>query len=438
MPDRTGQELYRKAKTRIPGGTQLLSKRPEMFLPENWPAYYSRAQGAQVWDLDGNMYYDMTHNGVGACILGAADPDVEAAVIAAVKAGSMSTLNPPEEVELAELLCELHPWAEMVRYARTGGEAMAVAVRIARAYTGRDKVAFCGYHGWHDWYLAANLAQDHALDGHLLPGLEPAGVPRGLRGTALPFHYNHIEELEAIVAQYGEELAAVVMEPIRNIEPVPGFLSRVREICNRIGAVLVIDEISAGFRLNTGGAHLVYGLEPDIAVFAKAISNGYPMAAIIGKRDVMQAAQSSFISSTYWTERIGPAAALATIRKHQRCNVPQHLHHIGQMVRDGWRAAADRVGLPIEIGGIVPMSHFTIGGEQSQAAHTLFTQLMLERGFLAGRAFYATYAHQDHIIEGYLQATEETFSTIARALERGTVRDMLKGPVAHTDFARLN
>ena len=178
MSQRTGQELYRKAKTRIPGGTQLLSKRPEMFLPENWPAYYSRAKGSQVWDLDGNMYYDMSYNGIAACILGAADPDVEEAVIAAVRAGSMSTLNPPEEVELAELLCELHPWADMVRYGRCGGEAMAMAVRIARTHSGRDKVAFCGYHGWHDWYLAANLAEDHALDGHLLPGLEPAGVPR--------------------------------------------------------------------------------------------------------------------------------------------------------------------------------------------------------------------------------------------------------------------
>jgi len=438
MSNRTGQALYKRAKTIIPGGTQLLSKRPEMFLPENWPAYYQRARGAQVWDLDGNMYYDMTHNGVGACVLGAADPDVEEAVIAAVKAGSMSTLNPPEEVELAELLCELHPWAEMVRFGRCGGEAMAIAVRIARACTGRDKVAFCGYHGWHDWYLAANLAEDHALDGHLLPGLQPAGVPRGLMGTALPFHYNHLDELEAIVNQHGRELAAVVMEPIRNIEPVPGFLEGVRRVCDRIGAVLVIDEISAGFRLTTGGAHLVYGLEPDMAVFAKAMSNGYPMAAIIGKREVMEAAQSTFISSTYWTERVGPAAALATIRKHRRCNVPQHLQRIGQMVRDGWRVAAERAGLPIQIGGMVPMSHFAIDGEQSQIAITLFTQLMLEKGFLAGRAFYATYAHQEQIVEGYLQATEEAFSAIARGLERGTMGEMLKGPVAHTGFARLN
>jgi glutamate-1-semialdehyde 2,1-aminomutase len=384
------------------------------------------------------MYHDMSYNGIAACILGAADPDVEEAVIAAVRAGSMSTLNPPEEVELADLLSELHPWAEMVRYARCGGEAMAVAVRIARAHTGRDRVAFCGYHGWHDWYLAANLAEDHALDGHLLPGLDPAGVPRGLTGTALPFRYNHIEELEAIAAQYGDELAAVVMEPIRNLEPEPGFLRQAREICTRIGAMLVMDEVSVGFRLNTGGAHLVYGLQPDVAVFAKAISNGYPMAAVIGKRDVMQAAQSTFISSTYWTERIGPAAALATIRKHRRCEVHLHLHHIGQMVRDGWQVAAQRTGLPIRLSGLIPLSSFAIQHEQSQAAHTLFTQLMLDKGFLATKTFYTTFAHQDDLIEEYLQEVEGAFVTIAEALRRGTVSEILQGPEAHTGFARLN
>jgi glutamate-1-semialdehyde 2,1-aminomutase len=438
MSGQTGQDLYRKAKTRIPGGTQLLSKRPEMFLPENWPAYYSRAKGSQVWDLDGNAYYDMSYNGIAACILGAADPDVEEAVIAAVKSGSMSTLNPPEEVELADLLCELHPWAEMVRFARCGGEAMAVAVRIARAHTGRDRVAFCGYHGWHDWYLAANLAEDHALDGHLLPGLDPAGVPRGLMGTALPFRYNHAEELVAIVEKHGNEIGAVVMEPIRNLEPIPGFLEQVRQTCDRIGAVLVVDEVSVGWRLNTGGAHLLYGLQPDIAVFAKAISNGYPMAAIIGIRDVMQSAQSTFVSSTYWTERIGPAAALATIRKHRRENVPQHLRRIGQMVRDGWRLAAERTGLPITVGGLVPMSSFVIQHKDAQVASTLFTQLMLDRGFLATKAFNATFAHQDQVIEEYLQAAEEVFGVVAQALARGTVKSLLRGPVAHAGFTRLN
>ena len=324
-----GQALYTRAKARIPGGTQLLSKRPEMFLPEQWPSYYSRARGVEVWDLDGNKYIDMSHNGVGACILGAADPDVDGAVKTAIDAGSMSTLNAPEEVDLAELLCQLHPWAEMVRYARSGGEAMAVAVRIARARTGLERVAFCGYHGWHDWYLAANLADEKALDGHLLPGLEPAGVPRGLRGTALPFRYNHIEELEEIVSRFRHELAAIIMEPIRDQDPAPGFLEKVREISTEIGAVLIFDEITAGFRLTTGGAHLRYSTEPDIAVFGKGISNGYPMAAIIGRANIMEAAQNTFISSTYWTERIGPVAALATIRKHRRCDVSQTLNTHG-------------------------------------------------------------------------------------------------------------
>ena len=433
----SGQTLYQTARRRIPGGTQLLSKRPEMFLPEQWPSYYSRARGAEIWDLDGNKYLDMSYNGIGACILGAADPDVDQAVRIAIESGTMSTLNCSEEVELADLLCELHPWAEMVRYARSGGEAMAVAVRIARAGTKRDRIAFCGYHGWHDWYLAANLAEDDALNGHLLPGLNPTGVPRGLLGTALPFRYNHLEELEAIASKYPRELAAIVMEPIRGQEPEPGFLEQVREMATANGAILIFDEITSGFRLNSGGAHLLYGVEPDIAVFAKAISNGYPMAAIIGKGDVMQAAQDTFISSTYWTERIGPTAALATIRKHRRYDVAMHLIRIGERVRSGWQVAAKRTGLPITIDGIVPLSHFAIINEQAQATHTLFTQMMLERGLLATKAFYVTYAHQDEHVEYYLDAVEEVFTVIAQALEHGTILEMLKGPVAHTAFRRL-
>lgn len=433
----TGQHLYEKAKKRIPGGTQLLSKRPEMFLPEQWPSYYSRARGVQVWDLDGNQYVDMSSNGIGACVLGAADPEVNEAVKAAIDAGSMSTLNVPEEVELAELLCELHPWSDMVRYARSGGEAMAMAVRIVRAKSRRDRVAFCGYHGWHDWYLAANLAEERALDGHLLPGLEPAGVPRGLLGTALPFRYNHIDELKNIVSKYRNELAAIVMEPIRGHDPEPGFLEQILEIANEIGAALVFDEITSGFRLNTGGAHLLFGVQPDVAVFAKAMSNGYPMAAVVGRGDIMQAAQSTFISSTYWTDRIGPVAALATIRKHLRCEVPKHLIRIGKMVQEGWRTAARRVGLAIEVGGIAPLAHFGFEGEQSQAASTLFTQLMLERGFLADASFYATYAHEDEHIESYLEAVQEVFAVIAEGLEHNSLLTQLKGPIAHTGFSRL-
>jgi glutamate-1-semialdehyde 2,1-aminomutase len=433
----TGQRLYRAAKQRIPGGTQLLSKRPEMFLPEQWPAYYSRAAGADVWDLDGRRYVDMSYSGIGSCVLGFADPDVNAAVQRAVADGSMATLNCPEEVELADLLCELHPWADMVRYTRSGGEAMAVAVRIARAATGRDHVAFCGYHGWHDWYLAANLASDRALDGHLLPGLDPAGVPRGLTGTALPFRYNQLDELETIIADHGDDIAAIVMEPTRGEPPAAGFLAGVRALADRIGAVLVADEITAAFRLNTGGAHLLLGLEPDIAVFAKAMSNGFPMAAIIGRTAVMEASQGSFISSTYWTDRIGPTAALATIRKHRDEGVHEYLVRTGQRVKQVWTEEGARAGLTVHVSGMDPLAHFGFDLPEPAPAHTLFTQLMLDRGFLASKAFYATFAHSDEHVDGFRAAVAESFQVLAAALRDDSVAAMLRGPLAHNGFRRL-
>jgi glutamate-1-semialdehyde 2,1-aminomutase len=431
------QSLYRKAKLRIPGGTQLFSKRPELHLPDFWPSYYSKAKGAEIWDIDGNKYVDMSYMGFGACILGYADPEVDNAVKAAIDSGSMCTLNCPEEVELADLLCKLHPWAEMVRYARGGGEAMAIAVRIARARIKKDKVVFCGYHGWSDWYLAANLGEKDVLDGHLLPGLKPAGVSRSLKNTALPFYYNKIDELKTIVSNHRDDIAAIVMEPVRNYEPEPGFLEEVREIATSIRAVLIFDEVSSGWRLTTGGVHLIYRVMPDIAVFAKAMSNGYPMAAIMGTSDVMQAAQDSFISSTYWAERIGPTAALATIRKHKRCNVSEHLIKIGRHIQSGWKSAAERHGLRINISGISPLGHFSFEYENGQAIRTLFTQEMLERGFLATNAFYASYAHHDHHVENYLKTVDETFALITEAIKRNEIEKLLKGPVAHSDFHRL-
>ena len=283
----SGQRLYGKAKGLIPGGTQLLSKRPELMLPGQWPTYYAHARGIKIVDLDGHIYKDMSLMGVGACVLGYADPEVDGAVKAAIDNGVMCTLNAPEEVALAELLCELHPWAQMVRYAKSGGEAMSIAVRIARAHTKREKVAFCGYHGWCDWYLAANLEEECALDGHLMPGLEPAGVPRGLRGTALPFFYNRIEELRRIVDEHRNDLAAIVMEPQRGQSTDPGFLENVQDLARQTGAVLIFDEITTAFRMTTGGIHLLLGVDPDIAVFAKGLANGYPMAAILGRSDVM-------------------------------------------------------------------------------------------------------------------------------------------------------
>jgi len=419
--------------------TQLLSKRPDQFSLNAWPGFFSRAKGVEIWDLDDNQYVDMSLGGIGANVLGYADPDVDAAVKEAIDRGTSTSLNCPEEVELAELLCELHPWSDMVRYARTGGEAMAMAVRIARAHTERDKVAFCGYHGWHDWYLAANLGTENALGEHLISGLNPSGVPKGLTGTAFPFRYNQLGELMDIVRAHGKELAAIVMEPIRNDRPKPGFLEGVRAIADETGAVFIIDEISSGFRLTSGGAHLVLTkATPDLAVFSKALGNGYPIAAVIGRGDVMASAQKTFISSTYWTERIGPVAAMATLRKHRRLEVAKHLVSLGEKIQEGWQAMALKHGLAIHVGGIKPMGHFSFESQQAQEMKAYFVQLMLDQGFLASTLFYAMYAHSENNVAAYLKAADSAFGEIADANAKGDLRKRLRGEPAVAGFKRLN
>lgn len=380
----------------------------------------------------------MATNGIGACILGYGDPDVDEAVKKAVDSGSMSTLNAPEEVELAEILCELHSWANMVRYTRAGGESLTVAVRIARSHTKRDKVVFCGYHGWHDWYLSANLADDHHLDGHLLPGLAPAGVPRALNGTAIPFAYNNLDDLNRVMKEHQGDVAAIVMEPVRSTEPEDGFLQKVREVAGLYGCVLIFDEVTSGFRMTSGGAHLLYGVNPDMAVFAKAMSNGYPMGAVIGRAPVMEAAQDCFISSTYWTERIGPTAAIATIKKHKQFKVHEHLMKIGRMVKQGLLALAENHCLQLSVKGIDPLIVLNFDYEEdSQLLATLFTQEMLKKGFLAGKAFYATFAHQEDIVCKYLEEADEVFGRMSEAITKDRVASLLNGPVAHAGFSRL-
>ncbi|MCC7084913.1 MAG: aminotransferase class III-fold pyridoxal phosphate-dependent enzyme [Pirellulales bacterium] len=434
------QQLYRRAKQLIPGGTQLLSKRPEMFAPDQWPAYFRSASGCEIIDLDGNTYLDMSTTGIGACLLGYADPDVTSAVVRRVQEGSMCSLNPPEEVELADLLLQLHPWAENVRYLRTGGEAMAAAVRIARAATNRDIIAFCGYHGWHDWYLAANRTSAGATDelrGHLLSGLAPAGVPSQLAGTALPFTYNKLDELTAIFAQQDRNVAAVVMEPTRSVDPEPGFLQGVRELCDRAGTVLVIDEITAGWRFTLGGAHLQYGLSPDIAVFAKSLGNGHPMAAVIGRADVMQAAHDSFISSTYWTESVGPVAALTTISKFQQVDVPSHVHRIGTRLREGIQRLGKQYNVPLKVSGHPALTSITFDHPDNAALTTLLTVRMLEHRILAGAGFYPTWAHQEQHVDCYLAAADKTFPELADAIRLGDAEIRIGGPVKHTGFKRL-
>ncbi len=430
------QQLYVEAKKIIPGGGQLLSKRPEQFLPDYLPAYYSKAKGCYVWDLDGNKILDMSTMGIGSCIIGYADDDINAAVKDCIDNGSMSSLMAPEEVELAHILLDLHPWADMVRYAKGGGDAMAVAVRIARAATKKDIVLFSGYHGWHDWYLSANLADDKALDGQLLKGLSPVGVARGMKGTSYPFFYNNKQEFLDLVEKYGDNLAGVVLEAVRGSQPEPGFFETIMETTKKMGIPLIIDEVTSGFRLTCGGSHLVYGIEPDICVFAKGMANGFPMAAIIGKAKFMDAAQESFISSTFWTERIGLRAAVATIKKMKDCKVQEHLINCGKQIQEGWKKAAEKHGINIKVTGIPPLSHISFT-DDPLVLKTLFTQEMLRRGILAKDSYYASFAHKQEHIDYYFEAVDEVFAIMADAIKNGNAKDLLLGPVCLTGFQRL-
>lgn len=431
-----GQKLWKRAKQIIPGGNMLLSKRAEMFLPDQWPAYFSKAKGCKVWDLDGHEYTDMSIMGIGTNTLGYGHPEVDDAVRRVVDAGNMATFNCPEEVYLAEKLLELHPWAEMARLARSGGEANAIAIRIARAASGRDKVAICGYHGWHDWYLSANLGDEQNLVGHLLPGLEPRGVPQALRGTVLPFRYNSYAELEGLVNEH--DIGVIKMEVVRNKEPEDGFLHKVRQLATKRGIVLIFDECTSGFRETYGGLHKKYGVEPDMAMFGKALGNGYAITATIGRREVMEAAQSTFISSTFWTERIGPAAALKTLEVMDRLQSWDVITETGLQIRRRWQQMADKYSLSIDHWGLPALTGFTFRSPNALAYKTLITQEMLGKGYLAGNSVYVCTEHTPDVLGGFFEALDPVFGLVRKCEDGLDVLSLLRGPVCHDGFKRLN
>ena len=432
----SGQKLWKRAKNVIPGGNMLLSKRAEMFLPDQWPAYFSKAKGCKVWDLDGNEYIDMSIMGIGTNTLGYGQPEVDEAVRQTVSSGNMSTLNCPEEVYLAEKLVELHPWADMVRFARSGGEANAIAIRIARAASGKDKVAFCGYHGWHDWYLSANLGDEKGLDGHSLPGLEPNGVPRNLRGSVLPFSYNNFPELETLVNAH--DIGVIKMEVARSTGPQDNFLHKVRELATNRGIVLVFDECTSGFRQTFGGLHKLYGVEPDMAMFGKALGNGYAITCTVGRREVMEAAQSTFISSTFWTERIGPTAALKTLEVMERIMSWEKITEIGLSVTARWKALAEKHALSVKTGGLPAITSFAFDSPKSMEYKTLITQEMLAKGYLATNLMFICTEHSPEVLDGYFEALDPVFGLIRKCEDGLDVKTLLNGPVCHTGFRRLN
>ena len=409
-----------------------------MYLKDNtWPTYYTKAKGINVWDLNRIKYYDFTLVGTGTSVLGYADETVNKASIKAIKNGSISTLNAPEDVELAQIFLKDHKWAGGVRFARCGGESMAIAVRLARAFTGKDKILFCGYHGWHDWYLAANLNSNKNLNFQLLPGLEPLGVPKGLKNTIIPFRFNNWEDIEKIIKKNIKDSAAIIIEPCREGFPEKKYLLELKRIAKKNNVVLIFDEITSGWRVTPGGAHKLLKVDPDLVVYGKTIANGIPMASLVGKKEIMSFALKTFISSVFWTEKVGPAAALAFIKKYKKLKVHKKLIKVGKEVKQIWKNAAKKNNLDIEIYGIDPLASFKIKSENWPAVLTYFIQEMLEFKILSTNQCYANYSHDKKSLNIYKKACNQVFKKISYHEKEGTLTQQLRGPIKEMGFNRL-
>ncbi len=434
----SGIDLWQRAIKVIPGGNGLLSKRPDRYAPDFWPTYFTNAKGCHIWDMDENKFVDMAQMGIGAAILGYCYDEVDNAVKEAIDSGISTTLNAPEEVALAEKLLEKNLFAGGVKFARTGGEAMAVAVRISRAFTKKDKVAFSGYHGWSDWYLATNLSDENNLNDHLLPGLSPLGVPKGLKNSAIPFKYNDTDDFERIIKN-NPDIGTIVIEGARYDFPSQDFLGAIQQSAEEKGIVIISDEITSGWRITDGGVYKTNGFRPDIVVYGKGMGNGYSISSIVGKKKVMDMAQETFISSTFWTERIGFVAALKTIEILVREKVWQHLIHIGKCIGEGWLKLAEKHDLNIHVTDFKPLITMKLNyDEQNLALQTLFTQEMLKRGYLAGTSVYVSFSHTEKIVEEYLINVDEVFYILSDSITHGNVMEKLETKIRDDGFKRLN
>ena len=432
-----GQKLWKRAKVAILGGNGLLSKNPDLFLPNNWPTYFSKSKGYKVWDLDNRSYIDMSLMGVGTNTLGYSNNEVDNAVKKVIKKGNLTTLNCPEEVFLAEKLLSIHPWAEKVKFARTGGEANAIAIRIARSASGRQNVAFCGYHGWHDWYLAANLRNKKTLDSHLLPGLDPLGVPKNLRNTSFGFEYNNFNQLKKLVDK--ENIGVIKMEVARSTQPNISFLKKVRDLATKKNIVLIFDECTTGFRECFGGLHKLININPDVAVFGKALGNGYAITAILGKKSIMDSARRSFMSSTFWTERIGPVAAIKTLEIMEREKSWKKISYLGKKLFLIWKKLSEKHNLFVDISGLPSLAKYNFKSKNAQAYKTFVTQEMLKHKFLAANVVYLSTAHNEKVLKKYSEYLDKIFYKISEC-EKGnlSISNILKYPVSQSLFGRLN
>ena len=430
MKIKSGINFYKYAKKLIPGGTTLFSKRSELHLPEKWPAYFSKSKNIYVWDLKGDKYLDMFF-AVGTSILGYSNKTVKKSVLKNINKGIMTTLSCPEEVLLSKKIIEHHPWASMAKFTRGGGEANAVAIRIARSCTKKKNVAFCGYHGWHDWYLSANLNSKKNLDQHLMSGLNYNGIPRNLKNTSFPFPYNNFEYLKKLIRK--KNIGIIKMEVMRNNEPKGNFLKKIRKICNEKKIILIFDECTSGYREIMGGIHLKFKVNPDMAIFGKSLGSGYAINAIIGKKEIMKKAENTFISSTFWGERIGYTAALSSIKEFKRLNVFKKIKSNGKFIKLIWEDLSKKHNIPIKIMGTDAIPSFEFCSNHRKRK-TFLTQEMIKNKILASNMIYITVFHTKTNIRKYIKVLDNVFSNISN----NKINNILKSKICFQPIKRIN
>ncbi len=430
MKIKNGVNLYNYARTIIPGGTTLFSKRSELHLPNKWPAYFTKAKKINVWDLKGVKYLDM-FCAVGTSVLGYSNDAVRKSVLKNINKGNMTSLSCPEEVYLSKELINHHPWANMVKFTRAGGEANALAIRIARSNTSKKNIAFCGYHGWHDWYLSANINSKKNLDQHLMPGLNYDGIPENLKNTSFPFPYNNFEYLKKLIIK--KNIGIIKMEVMRNIQPQDNYISKIRKVCNEKKIILIFDECTSGYRENMGGVHLKFKVNPDIAIFGKALGSGYAINAIIGKRKIMEKAENTFISSTFWGERIGYTAALSSIKEFRRLNVFKKIEKNGKMIKSIWSDISKKYDVPIKIMGTNAIPSFEFYKNHSERK-TFLTQEMLKNKILATNLIYVTIFHDKNNIKNYIKILNKIFNDISKK----NIKKLLNSKICFKPINRIN
>ena len=410
------KEYLDRAKKIIPSCTQTFSKGPTQFVQGVSPIYLERGEGGHVFDVDGNEYIDYLL-ALGPVTLGYNYPAVNEAIIKQLKDGITFTMMHPFEVELAELLVEVIPSAEMVRYGKNGSDATSGAVRAARAFTGRDLIACGGYHGWQDWYIGTTTRN--------------AGIPKCVRELTIPFEYNNIESLEKIFSEHKNEIAAVIMEPVIVEEPENNFLENVREITHKNGAVLIFDEIVTGLRVALGGVQEYYNVIPDLTCVGKGMANGMPISAVVGRKEIMELFDEIFFSFTFGGEVLSLIASIVTIHEIMEKNVIEHMWRLGKRFKDGYNEISKKLGLventrslglPPNTGDIFKDND----GNSSIEVKSLIQQEMIRRGILFMGFQNFCYTHTDDDIDKTLIAVEEALSILKNALDEGNVRKYIE------------